>query len=104
MARRRDGMTVRTCGCITYEYGPPLKCAKHQRKEIEVEERGLRKVVRDEAHNRGHDLTMFSEYESYPGKWTAFCNHCGALIIVYDQPPLRGDQINGKRILERDCE
>jgi hypothetical protein len=99
----REGMTVKKCGCITYEYGPPLLCDKHQRKTQENEEKGLRKVVRDEAHNRGHDLTLFTEYESYPGKWTAFCNTCGRIVIVYDEVPERGDQVNGKLILEKDC-
>jgi hypothetical protein len=103
MSKRREGMTVKACGCVTYEYGPPLKCEKHERKEQENVERGLRKVVRDEAINRGHELTLFSEYESYPGKWTAFCNLCGRIVIVYDAPPERGDQINGKMIVEKEC-
>lgn len=100
---RREGMKVKACGCITYDVGPPLICDTHERKHKETEEKGLRKVVRDAAHDNGHDLTLFSEYESLPGKWTAFCNTCGRIVIVYDMPPERGDQINGKKILEERC-
>lgn len=103
MARRRDGMTVRSCGCITYEYGPPHICEKHRRKQQERDEKGLRRAVREQATDRLHDLTDFSEYESYQGKWTAYCRRCGAMVIVYDKPPMRGDQINARRVLEEDC-
>lgn len=104
MARRRDGMTVRSCGCVTYEYGPPVKCPKHEAKDKVAEETALRRTVREHATSFGHDLTLFSEYESWRGKWTAFCNNCGHLIIVYDTPPERGDQVNGKRIVEERCQ
>lgn len=100
---RRDDMRTRICGCIMYSVGPPLKCEKHQRQDKESEDKGLRKAVREEAFSLGHDLTLFTEYESLPGKWTAFCNTCGHIVIVYDVPPERGDQINGKRILEKEC-
>lgn len=103
MARQRDDMRVRSCGCITYEYGPPFKCDKHQAKEKFSEEHGLRRTIREHAFGLGHELTLFSEYESYPGKWTAFCNTCGHIVIVYDVPPVRGDQVNGKNILEKEC-
>jgi hypothetical protein len=103
MARHRDDMTVRSCGCITYTYGPSVKCEKHERKDKEVEEKGLRKTVREHAFSLGHDLTLFTPYESDPTKWTAFCNTCCHIIIVYDVPPQRGDQVNGKNILERQC-
>jgi hypothetical protein len=103
MARRREGMTVRSCGCITYEYGPPIKCPKHEAKDKVAEENALRRAVREHAFDNGHDLTLFSEYESFPGKYTAFCNTCGHIVIVYDVPPERGDQINGKGILSKRC-
>jgi hypothetical protein len=104
MGNRREGMTTRKCGCITYDYGPPVKCTKHQAREQEAEEKGLRKLVREQAAALGHDLTLFSEYESHRGKWTAFCNRCSRIVIVYDAPPERGDQINGKLILEKECQ
>lgn len=103
MARFKNGMKERKCGCIYFEHGPPVKCTKHAARDQEIEEKGLRKAVRDQAEDMGHDLTRFLEYESTPGKWTAFCNKCERLVIVYDQPPVRGDQINGRRILEERC-
>lgn len=103
MARFKDGMKVRKCGCVFFEYGPPVKCGKHAAREQEIEEKGLRKAVREQATDLGHDLTRFMEYESRPGKWTAHCNRCERIVIVYDDVPERGDQINGKLILEERC-
>jgi hypothetical protein len=103
MPRFKDGMKTRKCGCIYFEVGPPVKCTKHATREQELEEIGLRKAVRDTAETLGHSLTRFSEYESLPGKWTAFCEHCERVVIVYDKVPERGDQINGRRILEERC-
>lgn len=95
-------MKQRKCGCITYDYGPPLTCPKHQT----AEEKGLRKLVRDTAESLGHRLNNFTEYESQRGKWTAFCQHeqCCQIVIIYDEPqPHLEAQINGKNILEREC-
>lgn len=100
MSRNRlEDMRVKRCGCIEYDFGPPHICSKHQL----AEEKDLRRVVREQAEARGHKLTLFSEYESRPGKWTAHCIYCERLVIVYDEPPEVGDQINGPKILERDC-
>lgn len=90
----------RKCGCITYLYGPPHVCPKHQK----AEERGLRTAVRAEAEKQGHTLASFTEYESQRGKWTTFCERCCAIVIVYDAPQERFDQVNGPGILERLCE
>lgn len=95
MSSRREGMTTRKCGCITYEYGPMHRCDKHLQKDQEQEEIGLRKAVKDSCEDLGHHLSRFEEYESNPGKWTAYCLACGLMAIVYDQPPVRGDQIAG---------
>jgi hypothetical protein len=103
MARFKDGMKVRKCGCIYFEYGPPVKCGKCAGRDQEVEEKGLRKAVRDSAAELGHELNRFQEYESRPGKWTAMCVRCERLVIVYDDVPERGDQINGRLILEERC-
>ena len=93
-------MKVRKCGCIYYEVGPPVQCEKHQAKDKVREERGLRKIVAQQARDKGHDLTEFKEYGSTVGKWTAFCHTCGGLCIVYDEVPERGDQVAGKGIFE----
>lgn len=103
MARFKDGMKVRKCGCIYFEYGPPVKCNKCSGRDQEVEEKGLRKAVRDQAAMHGHELTRFQEYESRPGKWTAHCIKCERIVIVYDDVPERGDQINGRLLLEERC-
>lgn len=103
MARFKDGIKERKCGCLYFEYGPPVKCQKHADRDQEIIEKGLRKVVRDTAETLGHSLTRFLEYESRPGKWTAFCTLCERVVIVYDDVPERGDQINGKRIVEERC-
>lgn len=87
------------CGCIEYDYGPPHVCPKHQL----AEEKGLRKAVREQAEVLGHKLTQFSEYESRPGKWTAFCTFCEHIVIVYDAPQDVFDQINGPKVLEKEC-
>lgn len=103
MGRFKDGIKTRKCGCLYFEYGPPVKCGKHATREQEIEEKGLRKLIRDTAATLGHELTRFQEYESHPGKWTAFCVKCERLVIVYDAPPERGDQINGRLIVEERC-
>lgn len=103
MARFKNGIKERKCGCIYFEHGPPVICQKHAARNQELEELGLRKAVRDTAETLGHSLTRFSEYESHPGKWTAYCQHCEHLVIVYDAVPTRGDQINGRKILEERC-
>lgn len=102
MARTKDGLKVRKCGCIYYEHGPPLQCKKHEVKERVEEEKTLRKLVREQAAELDHDLTRFEEYESLPGKWTAYCVHCGLIVIVYDAPPPVGDQVGGWA-LQRRC-
>lgn len=89
-------MKVRRCGCIAYQYGPPHTCPKHQRQE----EKGLRKHIREQVNALGHDLSEFSEYESCPGKWTAWCRKCERIVILYDLPPTHGDQIAGRPIAE----
>lgn len=95
------------CGCIIFQIGPPVLCDTHQAKATKrearqqrQEERGLRKLVADAARDHGHDLSTFREYNSQPGKWTAHCHSCGALAIVYDAVPLRGDQVNAARFFE----
>ena len=100
-------MNVRRCGCVRFDYGPPVLCEKHQskvEKKIEREqvreEKGLRKIVAQQALEHGHDLSPFQEYASYDGKWTAHCHACGALVIVYDRIPARGDQICGRGMFE----
>lgn len=98
---RREGMSIRKCGCITYEHGPPFECEKHLRRAQELEEKGLRKAVREQASELGHELTQFDEYESLPGKWTSYCPRCGSMVIVYDAPPVRGDQVAGKALSQR---
>ena len=95
------------CGCIYFEVGPPVLCGRHLQREIKKaerekvrEEKGLRKVVAETAFTNGHDLSKFKEYGSRPGKWTAHCHSCGSMVIVYDQPPERGDQVSGKALFE----
>lgn len=100
MARKQlEDFTTKRCGCIEYDYGPPRTCSKHQL----AEEKGFRKLVREQAEARGHRLTHFTEYESRIGKWTAYCMTCEYIVIVYDLPPDVGDQIVGPKILEKDC-
>lgn len=79
-------MKVRKCGCIRFEYGPPVLCVKHERKYQLEDEKALRKAAREAAERLGHKLGLFSEYESERGKWTAFCEHCGLIVICYDEP------------------
>ena len=93
-------MKVRKCGCIYYEYGPPLLCEKHNHKQYEEQEKGLRKLVRERTGSRGHKLSKFKEYESMHGKWTAFCEHCEKIVIVYDEP-VHGDQVVGHPLTEK---
>lgn len=105
------------CGCIQFEVGPPVLCEKHQHKlekkekreakraarETAREEKGLRKTVAQQAQDNGHDLSRFKEYGSRPGKWTAHCHSCGAIVIVYDTVPEYGDQIAGAGVFKA-CE
>lgn len=84
----------RKCGCLYYSYGPPVLCKKHDKKSRVKEERALRALVEEQLAELGHVLTGWSEYGSVPGKWTAYCEKCGVLAIVYDKPPKVGDQIN----------
>ena len=100
-------MKEKKCGCIVFEHGPPIPCERHARKiekqEARVkakEEKGLRKIVAQQALDNGHDLARFKEYSSQQGKWTSHCHQCGALIIVYDEIPERGDQISGRAVFE----
>lgn len=93
------------CGCVIFEVGPPVLCETHQRKAAKqharaqaLEEKGLRKLVADQARDHGHDLSRFKEYASAGGKWTAYCHNCGAIAIVYDRVPERGDQVNVQRL------
>lgn len=100
-------MKEKACGCINYEVGPPVYCEKHQSKankkaerEQAREEKGLRKIVAQQALDLGHDLSPFREYGSRPGKWTAHCHSCGGLVIVYDTVPEFGDQIGGPAVFK----
>lgn len=95
-------MKEKKCGCVIFEVGPPILCDEHQAKQAKkdaraqvLEEKGLRRIVVDRSRELGHDPTTFKPYGSQPGKWTAYCRHCGALIIVYDSVPERGDQVAG---------
>ena len=97
---RRDGMTRRKCGCIQFEYGPPVKCDKHQAKEKVKEVRTVRQLAANQSFELGHDLSVFKEYASTRGKWTAFCHTCGAFAIVYDDVPVRGDQLAGAALFK----
>lgn len=99
---RRDGMKERKCGCITFEYGPPIKCATHQAKDRAQEVSEIRKRASKAAFDLGHDLTQFRPYGSCRGKFTAYCHACGAFAIVYDTTPERGDQVCGDALL-RQC-
>lgn len=93
-------MTEKQCGCITFQVGPPVFCNTHEKKNQLSDERGLRKAVREKTESLGHTLSDYSEYESTPGKWTAYCQACGWMTIVYDEVPLRGDQIAGRTLTE----
>lgn len=100
-------MKERKCGCIVYEFGPPLLCVTHKTKadrkiqrDQRKEEKGLRKIVAQQAFDQGHDLSQFREYKSQDGKWVAHCHSCGAMCIVYDRMPERGDQVAGKAIFQ----
>lgn len=103
MPRYKNGVKTYSCGCLYFEVGPPVLCAACAAREQLKEEKGLRRAVREQAESLGHELTRFAEYESTPGKWTAFCTKCERLVIVYDEVPSRGDQVNGKRVLEERC-
>jgi len=108
MARMKDGMKELDCGCIHFQIGPPIiNCEKHQSladkkeaREKSLEEKGLRKLVIDQATELGHALSRFKEYASQDGKWVAHCHGCGSQIIVYDAIPPRGDQIAGNSIFK----
>lgn len=103
MGRFRDGLKTRKCGCIVYEYGPPMPCPTHAARDEVQEEETLRKLVREQAAGLGHDLTTFTEYGTTRGKWTAYCSNCGYIAIVYDDPPPVGDQVAGW-CLTRTCQ
>lgn len=102
--------TVKKCGCVYFELGDPVLCLKHrvkvekkERKEKRDEERGLRRAAAEQAATLGHELNRFTEYGAadQPGKWTAFCERCGNIVIVYDrmeQAP--GDQVVGKPLTQ----
>ena len=96
----RADLKEKACGCVTYAVGPPLFCNKHQKLLDRQEDRGLRKAVREQAEAGKHDLSPFTEYESLPGKWTAYCQSCGWMVIVYDEIPERGDQVAGRPLTE----
>lgn len=104
----RDGMKEKKCGCVIYEYGPPVLCTAHltrlarkeEREQIK-EEKGLRKTVIEACEDYGHDLARFKEYPSYRGKWVTHCHSCGWIVIVYDEIPHHGgDQINSRCLTE----
>ena len=110
MSRLKDHK-VRKCGCVIYKDDrEPTLCEKHLKKahkraekQRRDEERGLRKAAIDAAAQRGHDLGRFVEYgaSGQPGKWTAFCAHCGDIVIVYDQiDQAPGDQVLGRPLTE----
>lgn len=93
MTRRREGVRERKCGCLYFDYGPPVLCHKHEQRAIEAEEKQLRRVVREQLEALDHDIGRWMEYESRPGKWTTYCLKCGRMAIVYDEPPEVGDQV-----------
>ena len=100
-------MKTKKCGCLVFEHGPPVLCDdhtakadRHAAKEKVQEEKGLRKIVQENATQLGHALTRFREYTSRAGKWTAYCLRCGAMCIVYDTVPDVGDQVAGKVLTE----
>ena len=94
----------RKCGCVYFEVGPPVQCPKHQAKEERTESLALRRAVNERTRKLGHELTDWVEYDSRPGKWTAYCRGCGLMAIIYDSPDLTmGDQICGK-VLLKECE
>lgn len=91
------------CGCVVFQVGPPVQCPKHLKREEKTESSALRRAARSRAHDLGHDLTDWVEYDSLPGKWTAYCHTCGYMAIVYDSPSLTlGDQILGNA-LTKEC-
>jgi hypothetical protein len=95
-------MRTKKCGCIVFKVGPTVLCGKHEAREALIEERTLRRAARDAAAEKGHKLGDFTEYESCPGKWTAFCQTCGLIVIVYDEPQADVDQVFGWA-LSRKC-
>lgn len=106
----RDGMHERKCGCLVFQYGPPVLCETHlakQQKKIDrtkkLEDKGLRKLVRETAEGLGHDLKVFREYPSMRGKWTSYCGRCGDMVIVYEDLRLAadGDQLLGKPLTDK---
>jgi len=102
MLRRREGLKEKKCGCIVFEYGPPIVCSTHQLKEKVKDEREIRRLAREQSRRFGHDLSDFREYPSTPGKWVAHCHTCGGMAIVYDEVPARGDQLAGPAMFN-DC-
>jgi hypothetical protein len=103
MTRRRDGIRERKCGCLYYDYGPPVLCGKHEAKAQIAEEKQVRKAAREVGEGLGHEFTRWAEYlTSYcTGKWTCYCVKCGLILIVYDDPPAVGDQIAGWALTQR---
>ncbi len=96
-------MKIRRCGCIYYAYGPAILCEQHQQKLQVSEEKGLRKVIKEHCNRLGHRLNMFVKYDTpHTGKWTAFCEDCSLLVIVYDEIPI-GDQVVGRPLTEECC-
>lgn len=94
-----DGMRTRACGCVTFEFGPPVPCEKHRHNQHTKERRELCRRAVELAAELHHELNDFSEYK--PGKWTAFCTQCGLIVIVYDSVPPVGDQIAGWALSRR---
>lgn len=91
----------RRCGCLYYKVGPPVLCPKHEKKTKVKERKSLRRLVTDQCEELDHELNEWSEYPNKPGKWTAYCQGCGLLVIVYDEPPPVGDQVAGWALTQR---
>jgi hypothetical protein len=93
----------RKCGCLYFQFGPPVKCPRHLKKARLKEEKTLRALVEEQATNLGHEVTEWREYKNQRGKWTAYCKRCGLMAIVYDEPPVVGDQVGGWLISRGEC-
>jgi hypothetical protein len=106
MARYRDGIKERKCGCLYYQYGPPVKCHKHESKEVEGEKKRFRRLLTEHAESLGHRPTRWeadaSDSRWCKGKWTMFCQDCGFIGIAYDAPIPGVDQMSG-RVLQVTC-
>ena len=99
----RDGMRQRKCGCIKYDYGPPLLCNYHKKRSTEKEEKTLRRAVADQVRDNGHELTPWREYPNVKGKYTAYCYGCGVIAIVYNDPPTGNQDQVSSWILNKPC-